>query len=201
MDVDRLAADQLRRMRGMTALYHRQFFSDIRFTVVVLLAIFGAGLFGAKALYLAAPPVALLGAAQTAFDASYLIFSRHYAGRLESHLNRASGEQVLVGAELEATYLFPLDERKIVTVAGGTGFTWFGFMTILYTLLGVGAYVAGVAVSFVQAFDIIGPVWSAVYVVAVGALTIATVAAGWWWFWGGEGERRLRRVLDDAFGA
>jgi hypothetical protein len=200
MDADRLAASQLQRMRGMTALYHKQFFSDIRFTLVALLGVFAAGLFGAEPLFLAAPPIALLGAAQTAFDASYLIFARHYAARLEHALNESAGRRVLVAADLEARYLFPLNIRKVVTIAGGESFSWFGFMTVLYTLVGVGAFVAGLAASITSAFPEIGTVWAAVYLAALTALTLAALAVGWWWFWGGEGERRLRHVLDDAFG-
>ena len=198
MDADRLAADQLSRMRGMTAMYHRQFFADIRFTLAALVAVFAAGAFGAEELYLAAPPIALLGAAQTAFDASYLIFARQYAARLERRLNDDAGERVLVAAELESSYLFPLDTPKVVTI--GRPFSWFGFMTVLYTVLGAGAFVAGVAAAAANSFDLIGLVWTAAYLTFLGALTVGTLAVGWWWFPGGEGERRLRVILDDAFG-
>jgi hypothetical protein len=201
MDADRLAQAQLRRMRAMTALYHRQFFGDVRFTLVVLLAIFAAGLFGAEPMFLAAPPVALLGAAQAAFDASYLIFARQYAARLERYLNASAGQKILVGADLEAAYLFPLDRRKMVTVAVGDGFTWFGLMTILYTVLGAAAFITGLAASWSSAFETIGGGWTAAYLVSLGVVTIATIGAGVWWFWGGTGERRLRDILDDAFPA
>lgn len=195
-----IAAEQLRRMRGMTALYHRQFFSDIRFTVTILLAVFATGLLGAEPMFMAAAPVALLGGAQTAFDASYLIFARHYASRLETRLNASAGEELLVASQLEDAYLFPLDRRKVVTIAAGDGFSWFGFMTLLYTVLGISAFVAGVVASAANATDAVGTSWMTAYFVALGALTAATIAVGWWWFWGGEGERRLRQVLDRAFG-
>jgi hypothetical protein len=200
VNADQLASDQLRRMRGMTALYHRQFFADVRFTLVLLVAVFAAASFGAEPLYLAAAPIALLGGAQTAFDASYLIFARHYAASLETRLNAGAGDKVLVAAELEAAYLFPLDQRKVVTIAGGAGFSWFGYMTILYTVLGSSAFVAGIATSAAVAFDIIGTGWSVAYLATLGGLTATTLAVGWWWFPGGEGERRLRVILDAAFG-
>jgi hypothetical protein len=201
LQADRLAAAQLSRMRAMTALYHRLFFADIRISLVVLLGIFSVGLLGAEPIYLAVAPVALLGGAQTAFHASYLIFARQYAARLERFLNSSAGADVLVGAELEGAYLFPLDEPKVVTVAAGAGFSWFGYMTALYTTLGIGAFVAGVAASAASAFEIIGTAWTAAYIAALAILTGATLAAGWWWFPNGEGERRLRGVLDERFPA
>ncbi|MDH3729591.1 MAG: hypothetical protein OES13_00495 [Acidimicrobiia bacterium] len=200
MKAEQLAASQLRRMRGMTALYHRLFFSDVRFTIVALLAVFAAGSAGVEPMFLAAAPIALLGGAQTAFDASYLIFARHYAVRLEARLNKSAGEDVLIAGKLEDSYLFPLGERKLVAVATGPGFSWFGYMTILYTVLGISAFVAGIAASAAQAFDVIGSQWAAVYLGVLGLLTATTMAVGWWWFPGGEGERRLTKILDDSFG-
>ena len=38
------------------------------------------------------------------------------------------------------------------------------------------------------------------YLIALAALTVLTLAVGMWWFVAGEGERRLKAVLDDAFG-
>ena len=138
-----LAAQQLARMRGMVALYHRQFFSDIRFSIAVELALFALGFWVDPRLFLAIPVVALIGANQTAFDASYLIFARHYATALERVLNREVADGVLVAAELEDSYLFRLNDRKVVTLGFGTGFTWFGWMTAFYSLIGVVSYVYG----------------------------------------------------------
>ena len=42
----------------------------------------------------------------------------------------------------------PLNKKKVVTLAPGGGFTWFGFMTGLYTLLGIAAFVAAVALGW-----------------------------------------------------
>jgi hypothetical protein len=190
-----LAAQQLARMRGMTGMYHRRFFFDIQFTVVVILALGAAGYAIREELFLTIPFVALLGATQTAFDASYLIFARQYAARLERHLNESVGERVLVAADLEATYLFPLDSRKVVTLGFGKDFTWFGFMTAFYTLLGILAYLTGLGLGI----DAISGTTRVVYLVVLGLLTLAALGTGLWWFFGGEGERRLSAVLDEAF--
>ncbi len=194
-----LAAQQLARMRGMTALYHKRFFADTRFVLLMVLALLAVGFLGAPQLFAAVPLVALLGACQTAFDASYLIFARQYAASLERYLNRQVGEEVLVAARLEDAYLFPLDRRKVVTLAFGEGFSWFGFMTALYTVTGVLAYVTGVVLAVPVLRDE-GAEWLAPYLVVLGVLTAAALGAGLWWFVSGAGERRLRRVLDEAFG-
>ncbi len=197
-DAIRLAAAQLGRMRGMTRYYHGRFFSDIRFATIATLALFALTFWEAPDAVVLVPVVALVGAVTTAFDASYLIFARQYAARLEDELNRAVGRTVLVGAELEAAYLFPLDERKIVTARFGKDFTWFGFATVFYTGVGASAFIFGLVLAMHRLADH-GGGWLAAYLVVLGAATVAALAVGLWWFTGGEGERRLRAVLDAAF--
>jgi hypothetical protein len=194
-----LAARQLARMRGMNARYHDRFFSDIRFSTFGVLALIVAGLVVDRWLFLAIPVVALLGAAQTAFDASYLIFSRQYATRLEKELNRLLGRDILIAHRLEDTYLFPLDDRKIVTLAGGRGFSWFGFMTAFYTILGMGSYAVGVGLSLDVIRDNGAILYGGIYLASLATLTAAALVVGFWWFVGGEGERRLKHVLDESF--
>ena len=191
----RLAAEQLARMRGMTYAYHARFFADVRFTAAIGLLLGVAGYAVDRALFLAVPFVALLGASQTAFDASYLIFARQYAARLEGFLREQTGAP-LVAADLEAVYLFPLERRKVVTVPVGGPFTWFGFMTILYTMLGGLAAVAGLWLGW-DSLAAGSPKW--VYVGALTSLTMASLTVGGWWFGSGAGEQRLAGVLDRAF--
>ncbi len=183
----------------MNARYHDRFFSDIRFSTVVVLTLLVAGLVVDRWLFLAIPVVALLGATQTAFDASYLIFSRHYATKLEQELNRAIDRDLLIAHRLEHSYLFPLNERKIVTLAGGSGFSWFGFMTAFYTILGGASYLVGVALSLDVIRDERAILYGGIYLVTLAVLTVAALAVGFWWFVGGEGERRLAAILDETF--
>lgn len=193
MTAERIAADQLHRMRGMTGLYHQQFFNDIRWTTVLTLA---AGIAGATAdtrLFLVIPFLALMGAVQTAFDASYLIFARQYAVRLERFLNQRI-EPVLVAGRLEDAYLFPLDKAKVVTMRLGGDFSWFGFMTGFYTLIGVITYATGLALGLGSIDDLAR--YS--YIAALAGLTLASLGTGMWWFAGGVGESRLRRVFEDS---
>lgn len=191
-----IAARQLARMRGMNAAYHRRFFADIRFSTVVILGLFVAGAAVDDAFFLVVPVIALMGACQTAFDASYLIFSRQYATALERFINQELGREVLIAHRLEDSYLFPLDTTKIVTLAGGSGFTWFGFMTALYTLVGAATFVAGLWLGLPALPEGIA---TTAYWTFVGGLTLAALVVGGWWFVGGEGERRLKTILDEVF--
>lgn len=204
MDTDvALAAQQLARLRAMNSRYHQRFFADIRYSILAGGAAFVLGAATHPWLFAAAPVVALIGATTTAFHASYLIFSRQYAARLEAWLRERTGGP-LVAHRLEDAYLFPLDRRKIVTLAPGSGFTWFGYMTAFYTIVGAAAYAGGVVLTITTVFDgqhgTLSAVLGGLYLGALGLLTVASLAVGLWWFAGGEGERRLREILDEEFG-
>ena len=174
-------------MRGMNRFYHERFFSDVRFTTAAVLALFVAGMW----------QIPLLGATQTAFDASYLIFSRHYARAIEKHLNGQADAKVLVAHEMEDSYLFPLDKKKIVTARFGSDFSWFGFMTLLYTAMGVLALGFSLALGW-ETLNEAGDAWAAAYLGSLGFLMAISLAVGWWWFVSGTGEQRLNRVLSSA---
>lgn len=191
----RVKAAQLGRMRGMTRYYHERFFSDVRFAAIAEIALLLIGWWEVPEAFLLVPVVALFGATMTAFDACYLIFARHYAARLERDLNAALGEGTLLAAELEATYLFPLNERKMVVAAFGSQFTWFGFMTLFITGIGVAAFCAGVALGLPVLRDH-GAVWTIPYLGTLGVATVAALGVGLWWFVEGEGERRLAAILE-----
>ncbi|MDJ0791642.1 MAG: hypothetical protein QNJ71_07075 [Acidimicrobiia bacterium] len=198
-DSTKLASQQLARMRGMTALYHRRFFFDVNLTTVLVLALFVVGWAGVEEAFLLVPVVALIGAVQTAFDSSYLTFARWYAAFLERRLNEMIGERIHVGAELEATYLYELGTPKIVTIPTTGGFTWFSFVTVFYTVIGAAAYVLGLVAGWGPLLDA-PPVVVVIYLVVLLGLTFAALGFGIWWFAAGESERRLQRVLEDRFG-
>ena len=204
MDPDvALAAQQLARLRAMNSRYHHRFFADIRYSILAGGAAFVLGAATHPWFFAAAPVIALIGACTTAFHASYLIFSRQYAARLEGWLSERTGSP-LVAHRLEDAYLFPLDRRKIVTLVPGSGFTWFGFMTAFYTIVGAAAYAGGVVLTATAVFDgrygTLSAVLGGLYLGALGLLTLVSLAVGLWWFPGGEGESRLREILDEEFG-
>lgn len=183
----------------MTRYYHERFFSDIRNTTLLVLGLLVVGWAGIEEAFLLVPVATLLGGNQTAFDASYLLFARHYAARLETDLNAGVRNKVLVGADLEDRYLYPLNERKLVTAHLGSGFSWFGWMTLLYTLSGALAFGSGIALGW-PVLVVAGTGWQAFYSAAIGVIAAASLVIGGWWFVGGAGERRLRQVLDEEFG-
>lgn len=197
-DATRIAAAQLGRMRGMTRLYHERFFADIRFSAAAGIALLVLGWWAVPEAFLLVPVTALLGATLTAFDASYLIFARQYAARLEGRVNRALGAEVLVAARMEDAYLFPLDRPKVVTAAFGPGFSWFGFMTLFLTGLGAALFGFGLALGLPVLREH-GGGWTAAYLAVLGTALLSAFAVGVWWFPGGVGERRLRAVLDRHF--
>ena len=194
----RVASDQLGRMRGMTRYYHERFFSDIRLQVVLTIALFVVGFWEVEGAFLLIPIVALYGAVQTAFDASYLIFARQYAARLEGYINARIEDPVLVAAGLEDRYLFPLDDMKIVTAAFGSSFSYFSFVTLFFTALGVLTYGFGLALGL-PFLDAAGSGWTAAYLTSLLVVTVSALLVGWWWFVLGAGERRLKAVLDETF--
>lgn len=190
---------QLSRMRGMTAMYHRRFFLDVNLTTVLILVLFVIGWWGVEQAFLLVPVVALIGAVQTAFDSSYLVFARWYASYLERYLNQRVGERIHVAAELEDAYLFQLGTPKIVTIPLGGGFTWFSYVTIFYTVIGAFAYLFGLVLGWDTLMAAPLPV-ILLYSLGLYGMTIASLLVGIWWFVGGNGERRLQRVLEARFG-
>ena len=194
IDPTRIAAQQLGRMRGMTRYSHERFFSDIRVSTIVSIGLFLVGWWGIGEAFLLIPVVALLGATTTAFDASYLIFARHYAAKLEKQLNEAMGEEILVAAQLEDSYLFPLNETKLVT-ATYSPFSWFSFMTLFFTALGMITFGFGLALGLPVLSDH-GDDWLAWYLTLLAVLTWSALFVGYWWFVGGAGEKRLSDILE-----
>ena len=190
---------QLSRMRGMTAMYHRRFFLDVNLATVLILVLFVVGWWGVEQAFLLVPVVALIGAVQTAFDSSYLVFARWYSSYLERYLNGRVGERIHVAAELEDAYLFELGATKIVTIPIGGGFTWFSYVTIFYTVIGAFAYLFGLVLGWDTLMAAPLPV-ILLYSLGLYGMTIASLLVGIWWFVGGEGELRLQRVLEGRFG-
>lgn len=181
----------------MTRYYHTRFFNDTRYTAFGVIALLVAGFWSVPEAFVLVPVVALLGANQTAFDASYLFMARRYAAALEDEINKATRRRMLVGAELEDRYLVPLDSKKLVGVSFGRDFSWFGWMTVLYTVLGILAYTTGVWL----AWGVLDGASQVLYLVSLGVLTVASIAIGWWWFVSGAGDVRLDEVLETRFGA
>jgi hypothetical protein len=181
----------------MTRYYHARFFADTRFTLVAVVSLLVVGSWAVPEAFLLVPVLALVGANQTAFDASYLYMARHYAAALEEEINAAMRRRMLVGADLEDCYLVPLHSKKLVGAGFGRDFTWFSWMTLFYTSLGALVYMAGVWLSW----GVLEGFARAAYLIGLGALTALSVGVGWWWFVRGTGEDRLQEVIRTRFGS
>lgn len=182
----------------MNRYYHDRFFSDIRTSTFLILALFVSGWAITPEAFLLVPVVALIGANQTAFDASYLIFSRHYSAVLEDGINSAVQQKVLVASVMEDRYLFPLDKPKMVVAGLGSDFTWFSWMTFLYMLIGLGSFAAGIALGWPTLISAGGD-WVLFYTSTLAVLTFGSLVVGLWWFVAGEGEARLTQVTETSF--
>jgi hypothetical protein len=183
----------------MIRYYHSRFFSDTRFTAVAVISLFLVGFWGIPEAFLLVPVVALVGANQTAFDASYIYFARHYSTALEKEINSSMRRRILLASELEDRFLFPLNRRKIVAIGFGNDFTWFGWMTVAYTALGLLAFTAGLGLGW-ETLVTAGTGWIVFYLVSLFSMTFVSLAVGWWWFVAGVGEKRLSEVLGSRFG-
>ena len=71
--------------------------------------------------------------------------------------------------------------------------------TIFYTVVGALAYLFGLALGWDTLTSAPVPI-AILYFAGLFGLTIASLLVGIWWFVGGEGERRLQRVLERRFG-
>ena len=68
-------------------------------------------------------------------------------------------------------------------------------MTLFITFLGVAAFLFGLFLGFPVLSDH-GDAWVIGYLGTLVAFAVGALVVGWWWFVRGEGERRLRSVLD-----
>ena len=69
-------------------------------------------------------------------------------------------------------YLFPLNRTKIVTIAVGHGFSWFGYVTVFFTLLGMAAYGFGLGIGLSGLAQVADP-WPAAYIAGIAWISPA----------------------------
>ena len=134
------------------------------------------------------PFVSLFGAVLLSFHAHYLIFTRNYSQFLEEKINKINGNDVLIGHKLENSYLFPIQDRKIVVAKLGTDFTWFSFVTLFITFFGISAYIFALRELIFIKYDVF-------YIFFLLLITLVTLFFGIWWFLLGNGEKKLEKVF------
>ena len=187
MDELNILNSQLTRMRQMNNFYHKQFLLDLRLLFFFTVIFFYLSRTNINAL-LIIPFVSLFGAVLLSFHAHYLIFSRNYSQFLEEKINKINGNDVLIGHKLENSYLFPIQDRKIVVAKLGTDFTWFSFVTLFITFLGISAYIFALRELIIIKYDVF-------YIFFLLLITLVTLFVGIWWFLLGNGEKKLEKVF------
>lgn len=185
MDNLKVLNDQLIRMRKMNRYYHQQFLTDVRLIMIVTIAML---IFVNELTYYILPFVSLFGAVLLSFHAHYLIFSRNFSQYLEKAINKENGQNTLIAHELENSYFFPIQEKKIVVAGLGSSFSWFSFVTLFITGYGVAIYIYGLLnINLSDSFY---------YTLVLSGITIITLTTGIWWFVLGVGEKRLKKIYE-----
>ena len=189
MDEITILNNQLSRMRSMNKYYHDQFLFDVRILFFFTIIFHYLALTNNTA-YMLIPFVSLFGSVLLSFHAHYLIFSRNYSEFIEIKLNNILGNDVLIAHKLENSYLFPIKDRKIVVAKLGSDFSWFGYVTLFITFIGISSYVYSIV-------SLLNTEISVYYYLFIGLITLITLIIGIWWFLLGNGEKRLEKVFNE----
>ena len=189
MDEITILNNQLSRMRSMNKYYHDQFLFDVRILFFFTIIFHYLALTNNMA-YMLIPFISLFGSVLLAFHAHYLIFSRNYSEFIEIKMNKIIGNDVLIAHKLENKYLFPINDKNIVVAKLGSVFTWFGFVTLFITFIGISSYVYSIV-------RLLNTDINTNYYVFIGLITLITLIIGIWWFLLGNGEKRLEKVFDE----
>ena len=189
MDEITILNNQLSRMRSMNKYYHDQFLFDIRILFFFTIIFHYLALTNNTA-YMLIPFISLFGSVLLAFHAHYLIFSRNYSEFIEIKLNNILGNDVLIAHKLENSYLFPIKDRKIVVAKLGSDFSWFGYVTLFITFIGISSYIYSIV-------SLLNTEISQYYYLFIALITLITLIIGIWWFLLGNGEKRLEKVFNE----
>ena len=189
MDEITILNNQLSRMRSMNKYYHDQFLFDVRILFFFTIIFHYLALTNNTA-YMLIPFVSLFGSVLLSFHAHYLIFSRNYSEFIEIKLNNILGNDVLIAHKLENSYLFPIKDRKIVVAKLGSDFSWFGYVTLFITFIGISSYVYSIVC-------LLNTEISLYYYLFIALITLITLIIGIWWFLLGNGEKRLEKVFNE----
>ena len=190
MDEITILNNQLSRMRSMNKYYHDQFLFDVRILFFFTIIFHYLALTNNTA-YMLIPFISLFGSVLLAFHAHYLIFSRNYSEFIEIKINNILGNDVLIAHKLENSYLFPIKDRKIVVAKLGSDFSWFGYVTLFITFIGIFSYIYSIV-------SLLNTEISQYYYLFIALITLITLIIGIWWFLLGNGEKRLEKVFNES---
>lgn len=181
---------QLGRMRAMQYAYHRKFFAWIALVFVLLVALVVFG--GDRGLWLV-PFVVVTAGVQAAFFLHFCDFARVHAQALEAKINTLLGTRVLMGAELEADYFYPLPAARIAGFVPSDPLSFFSVYTLHWCALWAAAFA--------------GSLWAVLargdspdtWVLAGLAVAWAAINGGYvaWYFLRGKATRRMAAQLGE----
>jgi len=189
MDELKILNTQLNRIRGMNKYYHQQFLLDVRI-LFFFTSVFWYLSTDNNIVFYLLPVISLFGAVLLAFHAHYLIFSRNYSQYIEEKINKYYGNEILITHKLENSYLFPIQDKKLVVAKLGKNFTWFGFVTIFITIFGIFSYILSIN-------KLLKMEYNQYYLIFLGVVTSVALLFGIWWFLLGKGEKILEKVFDE----
>lgn len=179
---------QLGRMRAMQYAYHRKFFTwmTLVFVLLVVLVVFG----GDRGLCLV-PFVVVTAGVQAAFFLHFCDFARVHAQALEEKINALLGTRVLMGAELEADYFYPLPAARIAGFTPSDPWSFFSAYTLHWCVLWAAAFVGSLWA--ILAREGSPDHWAVAGLAVVwGAINGGYVA---WYFLRGKATRRMAAQL------
>jgi len=127
--------EQLRRMREMQYAYHKKFFHGLYLFFVLVI---GCLLWDSPVSLALVPLLVITAGTQSCFYLHFVDFARIHARFIESRLNRTLGKDMLVGAEIEDLYFYPVDAPKIGGFVPWAPLRFFSFFTLHWIILWLG---------------------------------------------------------------
>jgi hypothetical protein len=127
--------EQLRRMREMQYAYHKKFFHGLYLFFVLVI---GCLLWDSPVSLALVPLLVITAGTQSCFYLHFVDFARIHARFIEGRLNRTLGKDMLVGAEIEDLYFYPVDAPKIGGFVPWAPLSFFSFFTLHWIILWLG---------------------------------------------------------------
>jgi hypothetical protein len=181
---------QLERMRAMQYAYHNKFFFWITLNFALLVWLYAGT--DSRGLWVI-PFVVVSAGVQAAFYLHFCDFARIHAAALEAKINESLGRRVLMGAELEADYFYPLPEPKVAGFIPSAPGNFFSAYTVHWTVLWAGLFLGSVWQGFAGSISP-AAVWWALAAVSWAGINFIYVA---WYFLRSGATDRVADALKD----
>lgn len=185
---------QLERMRGMQYAYHNKFFFWIILNFALLVWLL-AGTGGRGLMVI--PFLVVTAGVQAAFYLHFCDFARLHAAALEAKINGLLQRRVLMGAELESMYFYPVPEPKVAGFIPSAPLNFFSGYTVHWCALWAGLFLVSLWEGFRSSASVGMVLW------AVAAVVWAMANAGyvaWYFMRSGATDDVAERLEKDLHG-